>query len=473
MVFSSTIFLFGFLPTLITLYFVVPRAFKNSLLLFSSLLFYSWGEGIYLLLILISISINYFIGLAIASTSKSKAWLSAGIILNLGLLISFKYINFLNDNINVLLRAFDIGLVDLAPVHLPLGISFFTFQAISYLVDLYRNQIAVQRSLLNLGLYLSFFPQLIAGPIVRYKTIAEDIIDRRESLSMFSQGAERFVYGLAKKMLIANPMGLVVDAIFATPGADLPMHIAWLGIICYAIQIYFDFSGYSDMAIGLGRMFGFRFLENFNYPYVANSLQDFWRRWHISLSSWFRDYLYIPLGGNRVSPLRTYANLFCVFLLCGLWHGASWNFIVWGALHGFVLAIERMGLSKLLVRLWLPLRHAYLLVVVLITWVFFRADSLSYGLKYLSAMFSFNFSKTPLDIVELFSLDIVIAAFFGILLATPLFRKFKLSNSGTWQNTITSYSIGVPSAVLVISLLGLSIIKLASNTHNPFIYFRF
>ena len=269
MVFSSTIFLFGFLPILIVLYFSTPKVLKNALLLAASLLFYAWGEGIYLLIMLASIGLNYVVGLLIASTSKPKGWLIAGVVANLGLLLSFKYANFINDNANVLLIAVGVDPNNLAPVHLPLGISFFTFQAISYLVDLYRKEISAQINILKLGLYISLFPQLIAGPIVRYKSIVGDIIERGESIGLFLQGLERCIYGLAKKMLIANPLGLIVDTIFGLPSAEIPMYVAWFGIVCYALQIYFDFSAYSDMAIGLGRMFGFRFLENFNYPYAA------------------------------------------------------------------------------------------------------------------------------------------------------------------------------------------------------------
>lgn len=473
MVFSSTIFLFGFLPALIVLYFSTPRIFKNSLLLTTSLLFYAWGEGVYVILMLVSICLNYIVGLLIAKSSRAKVWLAIGVTSNFALLISFKYANFLTDNINLILATIEIDDISLAPVHLPLGISFFTFQAISYLIDLYRGEIKPQKNLLNLGLYISLFPQLIAGPIVRYKTIVDDIMHRRESLSLFVQGLERFIYGLSKKMLIANPLGLVVDTIFDLPAAEIPMYVAWIGIACYALQIYFDFSGYSDMAIGLGRMFGFRFLENFNYPYAARSLQDFWKRWHISLSSWFRDYLYIPLGGNQLSPLRTYINLFSVFLLCGLWHGASWNFLIWGALHGAILTLERIGLSVLLKSLWLPLRHAYLIFVVLVTWVFFRAETFNEAITFLNTMFSLNFSGAPFEFIETITAESILATIVGLILTTPIYRWLKLGKATTWELSITDYNIRLAPAILALSLLSLSIIKLASSTHNPFIYFRF
>jgi len=473
MVFSSTIFLFGFLPVLIILYFITPRVLKNSLLLAASLLFYAWGEGVYLLIMLASIGLSYATGLFIAKSSKPKVWLVVGVICNLALLISFKYAIFLSDNLNLIFTTLGFNEVNLAPIHLPLGISFFTFQAISYLADVYRREIRPQENILNLGLYISFFPQLIAGPIVRYKTIVNDIMRRQESLPLFVQGLERFIYGLAKKMLIANPLGLVVDTIFGLPASELPVYVAWFGILCYALQIYFDFSAYSDMAIGLGRMFGFRFLENFNYPYSAKSLQEFWRRWHISLSTWFRDYLYIPLGGNRLSPLRTYINLFSVFLLCGLWHGASWNFLIWGALHGAILTIERSGFGSLLNLVWSPLRHIYLIFIVLITWVFFRADTLDVALAYLSAMFSLNFSGVPFEFIDTITVESISALLIGLALVTPIYRRIKLGVNTGWESLKTNYSIHLTTSALLLSLLSLSIVKLASTTHNPFIYFRF
>lgn len=474
MVFSSPIFLFFFLPTLIVLYFSVPRQAKNLLLLSASLLFYAWGEGFYILLMLASIAVNYVFGRTIDSQSNKLPALVVGVALNLLLLTSYKYSNFLVENINFVLMTLHLKSIDWSPVHLPLGISFFTFQAISYLVDIYRKEISSQKSIINLGLYISLFPQLIAGPIVRYKTIVEQIEDRVVTSKLFSSGVERFIFGLAKKMLIANPLGLVVDSIFAVPAAEIPTYVAWIGVLCYALQIYFDFSGYSDMAIGLGRMFGFKFLENFNYPYTAQSLQDFWRRWHISLSTWFRDYLYIPLGGNRGSPLKTYSNLFVVFLLCGLWHGASWNFFIWGAFHGVILSIERAGVSKLLQLLWRPLRHLYLIVIVLVSWVFFRAETLTDAVAYLQAMFSINFgAAAPFDFLEALTFEAILALIVGLLCCAPSSLRARFfqeqKTSFAWANS----AYLVSNLVIVFGLLFLSIMSLASTTHNPFIYFRF
>ena len=481
MVFSSPIFLFFFLPSLIVLYFCTPKRFKNLLLLIASLLFYAWGEGFYVLLMLVSISVNYIFGRLINVTSNRKLYLFFGVGLNLVILTSYKYSNFIVDNLNYVLQFSSLSLLDLAPVHLPLGISFFTFQAISYLVDVYRKEIVSQKNIIDLGLYISLFPQLIAGPIVRYKTIIGEIDKRYVSPIMFAEGAERFVYGLAKKMLIANPLGYVVDVVFDLPLSELPTHVAWFAIMLYALQIYFDFSGYSDMAIGLGKMFGFRFLENFNYPYSAQSLQDFWRRWHISLSSWFRDYLYIPLGGNRHSELRTYGNLFIVFVLCGLWHGASWNFLIWGLFHGAILSVERFGLNLLIQRLWRPLRHLYLIVVVLVSWVFFRVENISDSVVYLNAMFSINFSGIPFEFLDAISAEIVFALVFGFILSTPVFRIFRYSNSLVDEfregrvHSVNAFSvlISITRLLLVSILLFLSAMSLASSTHNPFIYFRF
>lgn len=478
MVFSSPIFLFFFLPALIAVYFCTPKQFKNLLLLFASLLFYAWGEGFYIALMLISISVNYIFGRLIEGQSNSKVYLGLGVLVNLVILVSYKYSNFIVDNLNSALDIAHIPAFNLAPVHLPLGISFFTFQAISYLIDIHRKEIVSQTSIVKLGLYIALFPQLIAGPIVRYKTIIAEIDSRHVSSKMFAEGAERFVYGLAKKMLIANPLGYAVDVIFDLPISELPTHVVWLGILFYALQIYFDFSGYSDMAIGLGRMFGFRFLENFNYPYSAQSLQDFWRRWHISLSSWFRDYLYIPLGGNRLSELRTYGNLFIVFVLCGLWHGASWNFLIWGLFHGLVLSIERAGLSRLIEWLWAPVRHLYLIVVVLVSWVFFRAEDLIDAIHYLKSMFRFNFSSVPFEFLDAIKIDVLFALLFGLILSTPIFRQWFLSNVGDdvkQDSEITVWERWTPYLrfVLVSCLLFLSAMSLASTTHNPFIYFRF
>ncbi|MDG1945128.1 MAG: MBOAT family O-acyltransferase [Halioglobus sp.] len=477
MLFTSPVFLFLFLPILLVLHYFTPIRFRNVLLLIASLFFYAWGETLYVLLMLASILANYGFGLAIDHTRQSrfqKRWLVLSIFFNLSMLIAFKYANFLVENINTLLEVLALPSILLDTVHLPLGISFFTFQAMSYVIDVYRGDAAVQRRFSNIALYITLFPQLIAGPIVRYHDVAKQIISRKIDSNLVLSGIRRFVLGLAKKMLIANPLGQAADAVFLMPENELGMGLVWFGIFCYALQIYFDFSGYSDMAIGLGRMFGFRFLENFNYPYTAQSLQDFWRRWHISLSRWFRDYLYIPLGGNRGSSIRTYANLFFVFLLCGLWHGASWSFVVWGLIHGCFLIFERAGLDRLLIRLWPVFRYAYTLIVVCIAWVFFRAEDLSFALSYTGTMLGFGGGSGSLSQLQNLALQshILMAFIAGIFLATPIYPWFSRSFViPVLEGRPRFYFLSQLS--LIFSLLAFALLATASTTYNPFIYFRF
>ncbi|GAB4420834.1 MAG: hypothetical protein Fur0044_17960 [Anaerolineae bacterium] len=347
----------------------------------------------------------------------------------------------------------------------------------SYVIDVYRKETDVQLNPINCALYVGLFPQLIAGPIVRYRDVAQQIVSRTITSRQFSLGIQRFIFGLAKKVILANTLGEVADKIFEIPGPDLTTGLAWLGIACYTLQIYFDFAGYSDMAIGLGRMFGFEFLENFNYPYVAQSIREFWRRWHISLSTWFRDYLYIPLGGNRGSWLRTYFNLWIVFFLCGLWHGASWNFVIWGALHGAYLVVERLGWQNYLDRLWRPLQHGYTLLLVMIGWVFFRADSLSHALQYLASMAGFT-QADGLQYYALFYLEprTVLTLLAGCVFATPVAhwtsrRLQEVMNNPRFDGWRAIPDVGY-YAVLVILFL-LSTAYLAAGTYNPFIYYRF
>lgn len=480
MVFSSPIFLFGFLPIILLLYFVSPRRLKNFILLLGSLFFYAWGEVFYLLIMLVSIGSNYLFGRLIGGSEgiprKERLYLSIGIAVNVSLLVSYKYANFIADNVNILLWRLKLPVVDLDPVHLPLGISFFTFQAISYIVDVYRNEVPVQKNPLNLALYISLFPQLIAGPIVRYHDVSSQITARTHSLALFSSGVQRFIFGLAKKMLIANPLGEVADTIFNMSTQDLATPLAWIGVLSYTLQIYFDFSGYSDMAIGLGRMFGFRFLENFNYPYISTSLREFWRRWHISLSTWFRDYVYIALGGSRVSTRRVYLNLLLVFILTGFWHGASWNFLIWGLFHGVFLASEHAGLSKVLGRLWRPIQHLYVLGVAIIGWVFFRAENLDYAVGYLKSMAGFTEQKiTQLQYAQVLSREAIIVFVIGVILSVPIYPTLRailkrISGNSTLKR---AFFVDLPRLPVLVSLLFLCLLKVASSTYNPFIYFRF
>lgn len=480
MVFSSPIFLFGFLPIALLAYYLSPRIIKNITLLVFSLIFYAWGEVFYLMVMIVSIISNYFIGWLIYKHHEmphcQKLWVTIGIIINLTLLFLFKYANFITDNVNIVLSQINFSPIDLHPIHLPLGISFFTFQAISYIVDVYRKEVPSQKNIFNLALYISLFPQLIAGPIVRYHDVSQQITNRIHSLEVFASGVHRFIYGLAKKMLIANPLGEVADSIFMLSGDELTMPLAWIGILSYTLQIYFDFSGYSDMAIGLGRMLGFRFHENFNYPYISTSLQEFWRRWHISLSTWFRDYVYISLGGNRVSTIRVYINLLLVFVLTGFWHGASWNFLIWGLFHGIFLAGEHAGFSKILKNMWKPVQHLYLLIVVIVGWVFFRADSLSLAIVFLKSMTDFNnFQTTLFQFAQILSYESLYTILAGVILSTPVYPHFKKYIEYIADKNINKIAllIDMPRLVLISSLLFLCILKVASSTYNPFIYFRF
>ena len=480
MVFSSTLFLFLFLPLTLLSYFMVGPRGKNAVLLCASLLFYAWGETVYLLVMLFSILSNYVFGLLIDRDQQhggqGRRAMILAVVCNLGLLAFFKYANFVVANLNTVFAMMQMPPLVLKPVHLPIGISFFTFQALSYIIDLYWQQTRVQKSLLNFALYKALFPQLIAGPIVRYKDVALEIDQRSVRLDDLAYGVQRFIIGLGKKVLIANVLGKAADYIFSLPPDRLPASLAWLGAIAYTLQIYYDFSGYSDMAIGLGRVFGFHFLENFNYPYIAKSIREFWRRWHISLSSWFRDYLYIPLGGNKHGGARTSCNLLLVFFLCGLWHGANWTFIVWGLYHGCFLVLERTALARNLIeRLPRILQHGYVLVVVVIGWIFFRAETLDYALGYLSAMFQFS---TPALFNSYLFLAInnefYLALAIGLVGMGPIQAFFQHRETTTapppwWQ----SRPCRVAGLCSLMFILVYSVASLMGGAHNPFLYFRF
>jgi alginate O-acetyltransferase complex protein AlgI len=449
----------------------------------ASILFYAWGGVSYTIILLASILINYITGLLLkkhGNQKRAKIILGIGIALNLAILIVFKYANFLVDNINLLIEGIGIGPIQFHEIKLPIGISFFTFQAISYIVDIYRKEGEAQKSFINIGLYISLFPQLIAGPIVRYHDIAKQLNERTSNLKRFASGVERFILGLAKKVLIANTVALVADDIFSLSAQQLSTPLAWLGIVAYSLQIYFDFSGYSDMAIGLGRMFGFEILENFNFPYISRSIKEFWRRWHISLSTWFRDYLYIPLGGNRVSRQRVYLNLFIVFFLTGFWHGAAWNFVVWGLFHGFFLVIERVGFGKILDRIWSPLQHIYVLFTVMIAWVFFRATDIAYAWVFLKSMAGLNDHSARLeDFIKFFNNELILVLAIGILGSAGLFTGFQNVHQKITKNSGAKYLNTSNSVLSILKTIGLllmfilSISSLASGTYNPFIYFRF
>ena len=482
MVFSSITFLFFFLPVVLVAYLCVGRHGRNLFLLTASLFFYLWGEQIYVLVMLASITINYIFGLLIersqAQGKTGKAALVAGVFANLALLGFFKYANFVVANLNALLTQTGIEPIQMQAVHLPIGISFFTFQALSYIIDLYRGNYPAQKNPLHLGLYISLFPQLIAGPIIRYHDIAGQIKKRRVRLEDFGCGAERFILGLGKKILIANPMGQMADHVFAMQAGLLTTTTAWLGICCYSLQIYFDFSGYSDMAIGLGRMLGFRFPENFNYPYISRSIREFWRRWHISLSSWFRDYLYIPLGGNRLGSKRTNFNLLLVFLLCGLWHGASWNFIIWGLVHGVFLVLERGYLGRLLNTVHPLWQHCYALLVVINAWVFFRVGELEDTGTFFAVLYGFAGADTMLPQLTMdLDLFFFISLGAGIVLSLPVYpwlqREWGLWQQGNARRLVLSLPIQMVKLSIITGILFYSAGSLAVGSYNPFIYFRF
>jgi alginate O-acetyltransferase complex protein AlgI len=471
MVFASPIFLFLFLPLTLAAYFAFPRAWRNGVLLVTSLAFYAWGEAPYVVLVLGSVVFNYLVGSAIARSGDARSrrlWLAFGVAGNLLVLAIFKYSNFAVANVNTLAPILAITPIALAAIPLPLGISFFTFHAISYVVDVYKGNAHAERNLPRFALYILLFPQLIAGPIIRWRDIAGQLPVREQRIADFAYGVRRFVLGLGKKVLIANTLGAVADRIFALPASELTTPLAWLGLVCYTLQIYFDFSGYSDMAIGLMRMFGFRILENFNYPYIARSIREFWRRWHISLSNWFRDYLYIPLGGNQRGERRAYANLVIVFLLCGLWHGASWPFVLWGIWHGLFLVVERAGLDRALRRMG-PLSHAYALLAVMGGWVLFRCETLTQAVAYYAALFGRaqgDPARHPLP--EFLDPFVAFTLIVGIVFATPLARAI-----GQWRDRHANVAVLGLDVAWLVAVFVLAGAFLAAGTYNPFIYFRF
>ncbi len=476
MVFSSPIFLFLFLPVVLTGYFLLPGLrLKNLWLLGFSVLFYAWGEPVFIFLALISTLINYYLGRWVDRTedpARRKFAVGLAVALNIGLLAVFKYTNFVADSLSALLARFEFDPPAMPRILLPIGISFFTFHALSYVIDIYRRKWPSARSPADVALYIFFFPQLIAGPILRWNAIAPQLANRGVTALDFAEGIRRFVGGLVKKMVIANVVALPADQIFALPGNELTPALAWFGALCYALQIYFDFSGYSDMAVGLGKMFGFKFLENFNFPYIAQSIQDFWRRWHISLSTWFRDYLYIPLGGNRCSEGRNYLNLVTVFFLCGLWHGASWTFVVWGLYHGIFLVLERTRFGRFMEWLPRPFRHLYALLVVVIGWVLFRAETFPQAVAFLSAMVGCGAHDAAQPVDRFMSNQLLWAISLGIVFATPIWTCFRIWLEESAPQWLLTASL-ILEVVLLVALMLVAAAWLAGDTYNPFIYYRF
>ena len=478
MLFSSPTFLYFFLPLALLLHWLSGKRIRNLILLTFSLVFYAWGEPKYVLVLLLSILLNWGVGkLFSADVPKKNYILIAGCSANILLLVFFKYFGFLlgiaglNKTIEGYLS------IEINSIHLPIGISFFTFQAISYLIDVYKGKVSPQKSLIDFGLYLSLFPQLIAGPIVRYTDVVVDIKKRVFSFHNLTDGFSRFIIGLSKKVLLANPAGELADQIFTSNYLDLSSQTAWIGVIAYTIQIFYDFSGYSDMAIGIGRMLGFSFPENFNYPYISKSIQEFWRRWHITLSTFFRDYVYIPLGGSRVSKIRIYSNIMIVFLLTGLWHGASWNFVVWGLYHGLFLCLERLFLSSVLKKSIALVSHIYTLLIVCIGWVIFRIENISAMTTYLARLVSAHpQGLSANDLAAGNYSESMIAISLGVILSIPIISFVKsrllILNVGSIRLASLSKNCFLESATVSILLL-LCIVKISTAAYNPFIYFRF
>ncbi len=503
MIFSSIAFLFYFLPFILVLHYFPGNRFRNATLMAASLISYAWSEQSHLLVLVFTIFLNYALGLLFLAvdakgegqgtarqiigprirrfscTDQRKWILAAGVAANLGILIFYKYSGWLLSWLIPPFHPMASGISDPESVRVPLGISFFTFHALSYLVDIYRRDAPVQTNPLNYALYVSVFPKMLAGPILPYHQGWAQLERRCVDPELFLAGTKRFIQGLAKKTLLADPLAGFADKVFAIPSGMLSTELAWLGLASYTLQIYFDFSGYTDMAIGLGQMFGFRFPENFDYPYVSRSIREFWRRWHISLSNWFRDYLYIPLGGNRCSPAKQYINLVIVFFLCGLWHGASWNFVIWGLWHGIFLVIERTPLGgAALNRLWPPLRHLYALLAVALGWVFFRCDTLAHSVTFLASLFGMGAegdAALPADLYV--NAEWILCMGIGVMGSIPLMSQLEKilvrmeSNGETGRRS--SGGVRVLKALVWSGLYVLSCMALAGTTHNPFIYFKF
>lgn len=461
MVFSSITFLFYFLPIVLAIYYIVPNKFKNIILLISSLLFYFYGEPKYIMIMVVSIIVTYIFGILMNKYEKyRKHFLIFSITITLGILVYFKYIDFLITNINLFLK----NKIDLINVILPIGISFYTFQLISYIVDVYNKKVKVQKNILKLAMYVSLFPQLIAGPIVRYTTIAEQIEKREHTTEKFVSGVRRFVLGLSKKVLIANVLGELIQVFLLSNEKSVLFY--WIYAIANMLQIYFDFSGYSDMAIGLGKMFGFEFLENFNYPYIATSITDFWRRWHISLSSWFRDYVYIPLGGNRVSKIKWIRNILIVWLLTGFWHGANWNFIIWGLYFGILLIIEKIFLGKHLEKLPKIFKRLYTLIIVMISFIIFSGENTNQILQNLKGLIGISnipfITNESMYYFKSYILTIIIA----IIGVTPILKNIT-------NNKKIHSIINIIEPIYLLIMLVLCTSYIIDGSFNPFLYFRF
>ncbi len=478
MVFSSLLFLFGFFPAFFVIYYLTPARFRNAVALAGSLLFYCWGAPTFAAVLLVSCVLDFVLSQGIDQAknhSKRKGLLIASLVLNLVLLGYFKYANFFVEQFNAGLQYFGIAALAWTKVVLPIGISFFTFHKISYTVDVYRGTAKPAKNLGEFLLYILIFPQLIAGPIIRYHDVADQLHTRRLSLTEIGYGLRRFCFGLGKKVLLANPLGVVADSIFGLPNYALQPSFAWLGILCYTLQLFFDFSGYSDMAIGLGRMLGFKWMENFDHPYIAQNFTDFWRRWHISLSRFMREYVYIPLGGNRVAAWRAYLNLVIVFALSGIWHGANWTFLVWGLYHGLFIVLDKAGLAKLTKRVPKFINILATFLLVQIGWVFFRSETITGAVQFIGVMFGHAHTPVPgalffADVINARTyITLIVALVLSFLPAFSAWDELMCSGEARLHKTGTIFV----SSVCALIIAGLAILYLVNAEFNPFIYFRF
>lgn len=488
--FGSPFILFVFLPLVFAGYWICGHKQRNIFLLLASLFFYAWGDGRYVLVLIAALFINYFMGILIDRSQNISriVMLTVAIIANLVILVSFKYLNFIADNFNIVLKYFNLGIINLHPIHMPLGVSFFTFQALAYVIDIYREEHGAERNMVKFFLFMSLFPKISAGPIIRYQQIESVLQKPIVSIDDASYGAKRFIWGLGKKLIIADTLAKAVDQIFLVPGGELTAGLAWLGIICYTLQLFFDFSGYTDMAIGIGRMFGFKLMENFDYPYISKSLTEFWRRWHISLSTWFRDYLYTPLSyslmtesvrrkivaGKYKTNYRGLISVFIVFSLCGFWHGSNWNFIVWGMFHGVLLALESWKLTKILKKTWVPLAHAYFLLVIMIGWVFFRTTNLNDAFVFLKTLIGFGTGNGIMYHPWLYiKNDLLLVMAIGIIGAMPTLQVLSKYLGMATPEASRNKLVPMLDAVATVIVLFFSIIYLAGSTYAPFIYAKF
>ena len=471
MLFNSMVFLWIFIPISILLYFMVDDKYKNLILVFLSIIFYAWGEPTYVVLLVASVVINYILTILMdkqIEKNKRKVYFIIAIILNIGILVYYKYFNFLVHNIQ---NIFSLDISEVKKVPLPLGISFYVFSSISYIFDIYRKECKAQKNIINMALFITFFPKLLMGPIERYKDFESciDVKSRKITINSFKDGIVRFVYGLGKKVLIADVVARVADLAFDSNISNLNSQLAWLGAMCYMIQIYFDFSGYSDMAIGIAKMFGFDLMENFNLPYTSQSITEFWRRWHISLGNWFKNYLYIPLGGNRKGKLRTYVNLFIVFIATGVWHGAAWNYIAWGIYNGIFMVIERIKLKELIEKNSIKLiNHIYAMSVTFIGWIIFRANGLKNALKYIKTLF-IDSKGSQLQTYNILNNRTIITMIIAVLLTGILQLLFSKMNKDNKVSKI--YRVIEPVCVGVILII--SIMSIVNNTYTSFVYFKF